>query len=474
MTFRAHSRWWIASLAVAVAPNAIRAQGFGLNEIGSCAIGRGFAVSATPCEDASVLFWNPAAAARLNGPSLYAGVTGIQVHARFTQDVSARAYDGDVPVTLPPFLGFVYKSENRNSVFHRVAFGIAAYVPYGLTSQWRDDFPGRFSAQTASLRSTYVQPTVAIDVMPDRLSLGGGFIVARSSLELRQSIDFAVLPAPPPAPAGTTFARLGFAPGTEFGRAVLSGDGVGYGFTLGAQAKLTETVSLGARYLSAVTFDYDGDAAFSVVPSASTYVLQANNALSAPAGTTLAQVVAPQFTGATGAFRPGQTLTTSIRHPAQFQAGVGYTGIQNTTLSADYAFVKWDAFDVLRVTFASNAALSRELLERYRNASSYRVGAEHRFHTGISGRLGFSYAPSPAPDETVTPLLPDMDRHNFAAGVGIPIGRVTFDAAYLRVETEGRRGRTGERTASQTAAQVNNGFYTLHANIFSASLKLKF
>jgi long-subunit fatty acid transport protein len=68
-----------------------------------------------------------------------------------------------------------------------------------------------------------------------------------------------------------------------------------------------------------------------------------------------------------------------------------------------------------------------------------------------------------------------MDRYTFHVGAGIPIGeRYALDAAYLRVETEGRRGRTGERTAGQTAEQVNNGFYALNANIFSLSLKARF
>ena len=76
----------------------------------------------------------------------------------------------------------------------------------------------------------------------------------------------------------------------------------------------------------------------------------------------------------------------------------------------------------------------------------------------------------------MTPLLPDMDRYNFSVGLGLPLGdRFALDASYLRVETEGRRGRTSERAArTETAAQLNNGWYALNANIFSASLKLQF
>src|SRR5438552_11816281 len=65
----------VASLALAaVAPALARAQGFGLNEIGSCALARGFSATSAPCNDASVIFWNPGAAASVKGNSILAGV----------------------------------------------------------------------------------------------------------------------------------------------------------------------------------------------------------------------------------------------------------------------------------------------------------------------------------------------------------------------------------------------------------------
>jgi long-chain fatty acid transport protein len=214
-------------------------------------------------------------------------------------------------------------------------------------------------------------------------------------------------------------------------------------------------------------------------------VLPGGNALGVPAGTTLAQLTAPQFASG-GALAPGQKASTTIDHPAQFQVGLGYTGLAATTLSADYTFIQWSAFQTLKVDFGSTSPLTRTLFEDYKNSSAFRFGAEHRFgevmgakgmaHPGIAARLGFAYTMTPAPDVTVTPLLPDMNRYNFSGGLGIPLGNVvTLDAAYLRVETQGRRGRIVERTqASQTAAQLNSGWYALNANVFSASLKLQF
>jgi long-chain fatty acid transport protein len=484
MQQRAHAgrpaaRALVPALAAAAlwAPwSAARAQGFGLNEIGSCAVGRGFAVTGAPCEDASVLYWNPAAAATLaRGLQGYGGLSAVQVNGRFTADVTGREYEGDVPVELPPFLGLTWKGAGRLSL------GAAAYVPYGLTSQWRDDFPGRFSAQRASLQTIYAQPNLAFELVPGRLAVGGGPVFGYSRLELRQSLDFSAQPISRANPMSPTFAALGFTPGTEFGVGRVEGSGTGFGYNLGVYARPTRALSVGARYLSEVRFDYeDAEATFAPSPQASTYVFRQGTPLPAPVGSTLEQLTAGQFLP-DSALGPGQTAATRIDHPAQLQVGVGFTGLANTTLSADYALTRWSSFGELPVNFTTargqpSAALSRTLIEDYEDSHAVRVGAEHRFGGRVAGRAGFSYATSPAPDVTVTPLLPDMDRYNFSAGVGIPLGaRLLLDAAYLRVETEGRRGRTGERESrAQTAEELNDGVYSLGANIFSVSLRARF
>lgn len=480
---RRHGRRWWPSLAAlgaaatgatAAAP-AAHAQGFGLNEIGSCAIARGFAVTGAPCADASSLYWNPGAVNTLPvGPSAYLGSSAIGIRGRFTQDVTARQYNSNVPVAVPPFAALAVRPQNAP----RLMVGLAAYVPYGLTSQWNSDFPGRFSAQKAALQNIYVQPTAAFELVPGKLSVGAGGILALSSIELRQSLDFAQSPVTLPNGTATTFATLGIQPGTEFGTVRVKGSGVGGGYTLGLHARPIPSVQIGARYLSKVRVEYDrAPATFSTSAAADSVIFGAGNPLGVPGGTSLQQVVAGQF--AQGSLRAGQTASTVITNPAQIQAGIGFTGIRNTTISVDYAQIRWESFASLPVNFyfdggAPNAALSRTQVENYKNSSAVRTGLEHRFggDGGVAGRLGFSYAQAAAPDETVTPLLPDMDRYNFGGGLGVPLGRFgaafaryALDASYLRIETKGRRGRT---------TTTNDGFYNLGANVFSASVRATF
>jgi long-chain fatty acid transport protein len=488
MRFRAHAgraqaRWLtgiaLCSLPAVVPTHSAQAQGFGLNELGSCAIARGFAATSAPCDDASTIYWNPAAATKLSGLSFYGGASAIAVKGAFTADSTGRRDAGDVPVEYPPFVAL-----NWTPASHRYALGVAAYVPYGLTSQWGQDFVGRFSAQKAALQSIYVQPNVAFDVVPGKLSIGGGPTFDWAQLELRQSIDLSTNQAQP----GVTFAQLGIEPRTEFARAQVKGSATGVGYNLGLHWQAAPTISLGARYLSKVKFKFDdADATFTQVNTGLN--LYPGSPL-LPAGTPpglivpLDPVLAGQFTG-NGLLKPGQKARTQLEFPAQIQAGIAYTG-RATTLSVDYAMIQWTSFETLPVDFGATSPLSRTLIEDFKNSNSIRVGLDHRFGSGmggtvdeigaISGRLGFAYAQTPAPDETVTPLLPDMDRFNFMGGLGIPVTKsLTIDASYLRVETEGRRGRVIERTStSQTAANLNGGSYSLSANIFSLSLKAQF
>lgn len=491
MRLRAHARrWWptlaafgAAATGVTAAAPAAFAQAFGLNEIGSCAIARGFAVTGAPCADASSLYWNPGAVDNLPmGTSVYLGSAAIGVKGHFTADNSGRQYNSNVPTAVPPFVGLAVRTSPR------LMLGIATYVPYGLTSQWNSDFPGRFSAQKAALQNIYIQPTAAYELVPGRLSIGAGAILDYSQIELRQSLDFSQSPVP--GGHGLTFANIGIQPGTEFARVKVAGNGVGGGYTLGIHAKPVPTLSIGARYLSRVRVEYrNAQVDFYTAAAADSVVFGPNNPLGAPAGATLQQVVASQFTSS-GTLAPRQRASTTITNPAQIQVGIGFTGLPNTTLSVDYAQIQWSSFKALPVDFTlvdgtPNTALSRVQIEDYKNSNSVRAGLEHRFggEGGIAGRLGFAYAQAAAPDVTVTPLLPDMDRYEFGGGLGIPLdrfggprlSRFALDATYFRVETKGRRGRTGERLSeSLTAEQVNNGYYNLNANVFSASVRATF
>jgi long-chain fatty acid transport protein len=439
------------------------AQAFGLNEIGSCALGRAFAVTAAPCDDASSLYWNPGAVPRTRGLSIYGGAAAIKIDGDFTQDTTLRRYDSDAPTAVVPHLFIEYRGAGK------AAYGLGVYVPYGLTSQWSDDFPGRFSAKKASLQTIYVQPNFAYQ-LTDRWSVGGGPIYGHSTVELIQAVDLSTIPT---STGGPTFGQLGIPKRTEFARARLKGSSSAFGFTFGIHGKVTPTWEVGARFLSQLSFDYD-DADATFEPRNTGLVLAANNPFGAPAGTPVDALVATQFT--TGVLQP-QKVHTQIRHPAQVQAGVGYTGFERTTLSLEYAYVGWKSFNRLPVDFQGDAP-DKVLEEEYNNTSGIRFGVEHRLLSGVALRAGVAAAASAAPDQTVTPLLPEMDRGYGTLGSTLPLtANLALDAAYAHIFTSGRRGRIDERSEGSDvddALALTSGFYSLRANILSLSLKASF
>ena len=459
------SRYMLALVLLAT-PLAARAQAFGLNEIGSCAIARGFAATAAPCDDASSIYWNPAALPRQRGFSFYGGASAIKINGDFTRDTTLQQWKGDVPTAVVPHVFLNWRRDDQ------LALGFGVYVPYGLTSQWSDDFPGRFAAKKASLRTIYFQPNIAYQVTKD-WSVGGGPIIGHSSVELIQGIDLSAQPTSS-APNAPTFGQVGIPKYTEFARASLKGSANALGFTLGVHGQLTPTWQMGARFLSQLSFKYDNaDATFEQRQTGLTAA--ANNPFGVPGGTPIDAVVAGS--GIFNTVLISQKVQTQIQHPAQVQVGFAYTGLERTTLSAEYSYVGWKSFNQLPVNFQGPAP-SKVLIENYNNTSGIRMGVDHRLLSGPSLRAGFMATTAAAPDETVTPLLPEQDRELGMVGFGYPFGgRFALDGSYAHVFAPGRRGRIDERTATMTTAQalaLNSGAYTLNANIFSLSLKANF
>jgi long-chain fatty acid transport protein len=453
------------ALTVLAVPCAlVQAQGFGLNEISTCGLGRGYSAVATGCHDASAIYWNPAATSGLNGWTYTFGAAAIALNGKFVQDTTFRTYKGNVPTAIVP--NFFLNYHNAAS---KLSYGVGAYVPYGLTSQWYPDFPGRFSAQKASLQTIYVQPNVSWQIA-SKWSIGVGPVIGHSSVELIQALDLSQQTVPGQA---FTFANLGIASMTQFGTAKLKGDAWGYGAHVGVQGKLSPNWTFGVRYLTPITFKYkDADATFTQVNTG--LILPVGNPLSPATPVPLDQALAAQFTGS-GALT-SQKVSTKIIHPQQLQVGFAYSGFRGWELEADYAMIGYKAFKELPIDFSNPATPSRTLIEDYNNSSSIRLGAEYTFMNRAKVRGGFAGVTRAAPDVTVTPLLPEQDRANYALGAAYPVWRnLMIEGGYVLVTVPGRRGRIVERSSrNQTAGQLNSGKYTLTANIFALGLKSSF
>jgi long-chain fatty acid transport protein len=468
----------VVGLVLLALPATARGQGFGINEIGTCASSRGFAVTGSPCKDASAVFWNPAAITGQTGWSFLAGATILSINGSFKEDTTFREFEGEVPTLVVPHFFVTYKpSSGMLAMNGKAAYGFGVYVPYGLTSQWNDTFPGRFLAKKAAIASIYFQPNFAYQ-LNDKWSIGAGPVIGVSHVELTQGLDLAELPTTTP---GVFFRQLGIARHTEFGTAKLEGAGTNFGAALGIFGKVNERWTVGARFLAPIDFEY-GSATADFTQTPTGIVLPPRNAICYPStrpafcsdSLDTVDMDADILNGVFATTLTDQLVNTKIVHPAQLQAGFGYSGYRNWLISVDYTWTGWRRFSEINLDFA--AAPDRTIIEDYNNTSSIRLGAERAFTNGAQLRLGFAGVASAAPDETVTPLLPEQDRSYMTIGGAYPfMKRFTIEGAFVKVMAGGKRGRIDERAnRTSTAATINTGLYSLDANVFSFSLKANY
>ncbi len=425
-------------------PAGLRAQGFGIYELGSCGMARAGTGVATPCPDGSAIFFNPAGLAGLTGWHVSAGGTLIKAVGTYTADSTLGKSDLNNPWIPVPHLYVAYGATPK------LGIGIGLFAPYGLETRWPLSFDGRFSGFDNIIRNLYIQPTVAYQLTP-KVSLGAGLDIVYGHVELNQRLDLSQQVIPIPGlPPGTTFAQFGIAPGTDFASSHL---------------EASQTQVTGAHFGAQVPTGL-------FVPVTVTV-----GAFTIPAGTSVdALLASPPLSVFTNVLTT-QTVTTSITNPEQVVFGVSYKVRGDLTLSGDYQFTRWGKrFAQLPITF-SNPALSLVLNTSYNNSSDFRFGAEWVKDAKLTLRGGYLYNTAAAPASTVTPLLPEGPRNEITAGAGVALApRWTVDFAYQFIKQNDRRGRTRE-VSGATAAQLlllNNGLYSFSAHLFGASLAYSF
>jgi long-chain fatty acid transport protein len=380
-----------SALGLVLAPAGAHAAGFALFEQG--AQGMGFAGAFTAqASDPSAIFHNVAGIAFLKGRQLYAG--GVLVNPS-TDFVGSDPFPGagrreSMDVGIVPFPSAYY----TQSLSDVLVVGIGIHVPYGLRTEWKspDVFTGRFISTKAQLSGFALNPSVAWKVR-DRLAIGGGIDVRFSSVELHRNV-----------PAIDPFTQQV----TDVASVVLKSDtATDFGFNIGILAKANESVSIGASYRHKVTPSYSGDATFTLIPTG-------NAQFDALVATTLPVGAVP--------------ATTELATPAIASLGVAYRW-SDWTVEGDVNWYGWSAFDEVPITLEGRGELSTIIREDYDDTFQFRVGVDRRLNDAWSVRGGYFFDPSPSPPESVSPLLPDSDRHGLCAGGTWRRGAFRVDAA---------------------------------------------
>ncbi len=465
-----------AVLAAAVLATAItfasglRAQGIGINTHSACNSGRLEAVAGDPCADGSAVFYNPAALA-FEPSVVSAGGTIVRNGHTFRFDANPTTEFKRGPVyPLVPHVWVNYRGGERWAV------GAGFWAPYGLTLKWDTTFPGRFTGYDNTVKAVYIQPTAAYQLIPKRLSIGAGLDVVMGTVDIRQRVDLATQTVP--GAGGATFNNFGIPFGTDFADVRLKGTGTAVAGHFAALLKVTDALSIGARYMMGAKVNFNNGTA-TTRQVATGRVLPAGNPFGAPAGTPLDALLASQF--AAGGALANQGVTTDLTFPAQFVVGVAWKATREVELEGDWQWVNWAKWDSAALAFKSGLVEPLYLINQ--NTNTFRVGGQWAALPSLDLRAGWAYNKAAETDIAVGPLLPEAPRDSYAGGLTYVLTKALSADLFLQyIHQADRRGRVYPLTAQQVAAfeqsgsttGVNVGLYTATGTLFGATLRYTF
>ena len=379
--------------------------GFGIFEQGTRAMGMAGAFTAQ-ADDPSMLFHNPGGLAFVDDSAMAGGFTWIRsLDSEFqgANPFPGEGYTAELE-TLSEFLPHAYYVAPINTTFK---WGVAVNAPFGLVTEWKDpsEFAGRFISSKAALRAVDVVPTIGWQISPS-FGLGFGAIARFSDVELRRSV-----------PQINPFTQRA----VEVARLELESDmDSGYGFTAGLLHKVGRHFSWGLSYRSKVEIDYGGDARLTQVPSGSTQF------------DTLIRAALP--------FDRDLPVETTLEFPDMASLGFAFGLTENLLVETDVNWTGWSSFDVLEIDFvggATNSLPDAEIPEHWDDAMNYRVGLRW-LRPDSEVRLGYVFDETPQPEEAVSPLLPDADRHGITVGYGRTGTGFVWDVALMYLMFEER------------------------------------
>lgn len=413
--------------------------GFKIAEQGAKAMAMGNAFVAQ-ADDASALAFNPAGIAFQKGTQLQIGSTTIlvpQTDFNGTTQLSGAttvSEKANRDIFLAPT---VYATTSMESMPLSFGLGINSFHP--LAKRWDASSEFRDSIQNISIKPINFQPTVAYRFDDWKLAVAGGLDITYAQVSMQKmaytQIPSVLPPGHPLLPLAGTYQELG----------TLGADAtaVGYGYNFGLQWKPLSNLSFGAAYRSEITLDLEGDATYlSTTALGRNPALGLANKLKAPA-------------------------STSITLPDALTLGVAWKPIDKLTLEFDAERTGWSSYKKLELQFQAPMAAAfnnKPDAKNWEDVWAYRFGAQYAVTPKMDLRAGYAYDNSPVPDSTLSPELPDADRHNFSIGSGLHNEFGSIDMAYMWVHWV-------DRTVSNTKQA---GTFKSDAHLFAVAVTYKF
>lgn len=323
----------------------------------------------------------------------------IKAKVLYTEPAPGQYYDYNLDGYGTPVSAYMAIRPTDSSKF---IIGLGMYVPFGSTIAYEDDWKGQYLLREMSLKTIFIQPTVAYSVS-DKLGIGAGFVLATGEFGLRRGV---------PVQDSTG----------GYGEANLSGAAIGFGFNAGIHWQPNTKWALGLSYRSDVAAKVDeGNAEFDVAPSLEEYF-------------------------------PSTKFKAQISLPSVTNLGATYTH-ENLILSAEINYIGWKVYDSLVFDFEQNTDKLEDLRSprHYENSFIFRLGGGYMINESMMVRGGAYYDMTPVQNGYLTPETPDANKIGLTAGFSYTFkNNLALHSALLYIDGAEREDTNLESTFSGT------------------------
>ena len=432
-------------IAGALAFGQVQASGFQLKENSVKSMGSAFAGSGVKTGDTSVVVNNPATMTQFEGTTVQADVTVIDLNYEFQgsgtdalgQPLTGSNGGNAGDVTPVPALSIVHKLDNG------LALGAMVSAPFGLKTEYEAGWVGRYFAQTSDVKVVDMTFSAALDIIPDRLSVGVGAIYSTADVTLSKAVDFGTLLFANPATRPLPFAR----PQARDGFVEVQGDDSGFGWLAGVNLRPNDRFSIGLSYRSEIDYGLTGDADWTV-PQDVAAVFGAS------------PMTSPLFQDG--------GVTAQLTTPSITSVAATFDVTDRFMVMATWAETGWSSLREVRIDFDNPDPDAVEPFE-WEDTVFASVGAEYKLNDAWTLRGGVASDETPTSIEHRTPRLPDDDRLWYSIGATWQVSpALDVNLAYTRIEPDDPKvdiASGGSRIA---------GPFDGNANLFGVSAQYRF
>jgi len=324
----------------------------------------------------------------------------------------------------------------------RLWLGVGVNAPFGLRTEYDNDWVGRYHAVKSELLTININPSLAFKV-DDHVSIGAGISMLYADGELTNIADMGLLDQFAEAGAlGPDITDIIPGAALKAGQAdtlvKLEGDDIGFGFNGGILIAPSDHTRLGLHYRSSVKLEIEGKSTVGSFPSE-----KAKLNLSLP-----------------------DTLSLSAYHAYNDQWAV----------MADVTWTQWSRVDALTVVAGGDVASVTPM--RYENSMRYAIGATYKYNPTWTLRAGVALDQTPiANPELRTPRIPGEDRTWLAFGANYSYSKnISFDFGYAHLFVDDPKINNPDAHAPPLATGFHTltGEYDASVDILSAQVNWKF